>query len=197
MPPDTLPAPSFAPSAAPTEFHLEEFRQLRTTIRERSTARVVVSIITFVSWGVLALAVPHSDESMLSGLVPLVVLATGFELVFALHVGVERIGRYLAVFYEASSGMPKWETAIAAFGRTAARTTTQPHLLLATEFIVATGINLVFGVELERSVLAQDVAMGVFHAAFISRVVQALRQASRQREADAAAFRAIAHDLST
>src|SRR5579863_2237213 len=128
MPPDTLPAPSSAHVASPAEFHLEEFRQLRTTIRERSTARVVVSFITFVSWGVLALVVRHSDESMVYGLVPLVVLATGFELGFALHVGVERIGRYLTVFYEAAPGMPKWETAIATFGRTAAGTRTQPHV---------------------------------------------------------------------
>jgi hypothetical protein len=195
MPPDPLPAPSSAHSASPAAFQLEEFRQLRTAIRERSTARVLVSFITFVSWGVLALVVRHSDASMAYGLVPLVVLAAGFELVLALHVGVERIGRYLAVFYEASPGMPKWETAIAAFGRTAARTRTQPHVLLASEFIVSTGINLVFAVEFDLSVLAQDLAMAVFHVAFIARVVQAARQASHQREADAAAFRAIAKDL--
>jgi hypothetical protein len=198
MPPDTLPAPSSAHSAAsPAEFHLEEFRQLRTTIRERSTARVVVSFITFVSWGALALVVRHSDESMAYGLVPLVVLVTGFELVFSLHVGVERIGRYLTVFYEASPGMPKWETAIAAFGRTVVRGQTQPHVLLASEFIVTTGINLVLAVEFDRSVLAQDIAMAVFHVAFIGRVVRAVRQSSRQRETDAAALRAIAQDLGT
>ena len=195
MPPDPLPAPSSAHSASPAAFQLEEFRQLRTTIRERSTARVVVSFITFVSWGVLALVVRHSTESMAYGLVPLVVLAVGFELVFALHVSVERIGQYLTVFHEASPGMPKWETAIAAFGRTAARTRTQPHVLLANEFIVVTGINLVLAVEFEISDLAPDIAIAVFHVAFIVRVVQAVRQARHQREADAAAFQAIAQDL--
>jgi hypothetical protein len=200
MPPDSLPAPSSAhsASASPAAFQLEEFRQLRTTIRERSTARVVVSFITFVSWGVLALVVRHSSDSLLDGLVPLVVLAAGFELVLALHVGVERIGRYLAVFYEASPGMPKWETAIAAFGRRTVQPRTPPRALMANEFIfiVATGINLVLvlAAKFDRAML-QNVALAVLHVTFVARVFQAVQQASRQREADEAAFRAIAKDL--
>jgi|SRR5579864_181861 len=194
MPPDTFPAPSAHP-ASPADFQLEEFRQLRATIRERSTSRVVVSFITFVSWGALTLALRHWDEPMAYGLVPLVVLVTGFESVFALHVGVERIGRYLLVFYEASPGMPKWETAIAAFGRTAGRRRTRPHVLMASEFIVATGLNLLFAVHLAWSAPAEDMAMAAFHVTFVARVVQALRHASRQREVDAEAFLAIANDL--
>ena len=195
MPSDPLPVPSSPEAASRAEFRLEEFRQLRATIRERSAARVVVSLITFVSWGVLALGLRQSDESMAFGLVPLVVLVAGFELVFALHVGVERIGRYVAVFYEAAPEMPKWETAIAAFGRSAARQTTQTHVLLATEFILATGINLLFAIQPHGYALPESLAMAVFHAAFIARVAQAVRQAARQREMDAAAFRAIAQDL--
>ena len=33
-------------------------------------------------------------------LIPLLVLATTFEITFALHTGVERIGRYIQVFFE-------------------------------------------------------------------------------------------------
>jgi hypothetical protein len=195
MPPDTLPSPSSMQAPSPAEFRIEEFRQLRATIRERSIARVVVSLITFVSWGALALGLPHSDDSMVFGFVPLVVLAAGFELVFALHVGVERIGRYLAVFYETAAEMPKWETAIAAFGRSAARKATPIHALLATEFIVAAAFNLLFAVEAGFGALPKSIAMAVFHVAFIARVLQAVRQAGRQREVDAAAFRAIAQDI--
>jgi hypothetical protein len=195
MPPDTLPRSSSTGTALPTEFRLEEFRQLRATIRERTIARVAVSLITFVSWGVLALGLPHSDDSVVSGLVPLVVLVAGFELVFALHVGVERIGRYVAVFYETAGEMPKWETAIAAFGRSPARQATQTHVLLATEFIVATALNLLFAVEAGLAALPKDLALAVFHAAFIARIAQAVRQASRQRDVDAAAFSAIARDI--
>jgi hypothetical protein len=194
MPPDTPPAPSSA-NPSPIEFRFEEFRQLRATIRERSVARVVVSLITFVSWAALVLALRQSRESVVDGLVPLVVLVVGFELVFGLHVGVERIGRYLTVFYEAAPGMPKWETAIAAFGRSAVRSRTQPHVLLATEFIVSTGLNLVFAGWPDMTALAQSIAMAVFHVTFIARVVQAARQANRQRDADTEAFRAVAHDL--
>jgi len=196
MLPDPLPTPSSALSASPAEFRLEEFRQLRATIRGRGAARVVVSSITFVSWGVLVLAFRHADESMMYGLLPLVVLVAGFELVFALHVGVERIGRYLTVFYEASPGMPKWETAIAAFGRSAVEGRAQPHVLLASEFMIATGLNLILAVQSDAS-LAQGIAIAVVHLAFIARIVQAVRQAGRQRDVDTAAFRAIAQDLRT
>jgi hypothetical protein len=203
MLPDTLPAPSSAPSASPAEFRLEEFRQLRATIRERGATRVVVSLITFVSWAALALAFRHAHESMVYGLLPLVVLVAGFELVFALHVGVERIGRYLTAFYEASPGMPKWETAIAAFGRSAGGGRAQPHVLLAIEFTVATGLNLLFlflaflAAQPDTSALTQGSAIAVLHAVFIARIVQAVRQAGRQRDADGAAFGAIAKDIST
>ena len=43
----------------------------------------------------------------LATLVPLLVLAAAFECVFALHVGIERVGRYLQVFYE-----DRWEQLI-------------------------------------------------------------------------------------
>jgi hypothetical protein len=150
-----------------------------------------------VSWAALALAFGRADESMAYGVVPFIVLVAGFELVFALHVGVERIGRYLTVFYEASPGMPKWETAIAAFGRTAVGGRVQPHVLLASEFIIATGLNLFFTVQPDMSALTQNIAIAVLHVAFIARIVQATRQVRRQRDTDGAAFRAIAKDLGT
>jgi len=198
MPTDPRATPPSAHGATPEEVGLEEFRQLRATIRERSTARVVVSIITFVSWAALALVLHHWDESMVCGLIPLVVLIVGFELMFALHVSVERIGRYVAVFYEGPPQAPKWETAIAAFGRSAAARATQTHVLLAGEFIVATGLNLVVlvvAVQPDPYVSSLSIAMAVIHGAFIARVAQARRQAARQREADTAVFRAIAQDL--
>ena len=40
---------------------------------------------------------------------PLAILVGGFESINALHVGVERIGRYLQVFYEGMPA-PAWET---------------------------------------------------------------------------------------
>lgn len=198
MPTDPPPALPSAHVVTPEEFGLEEFRQLRATIRERSTARVVVSLITFVSWAAIALALRHWDESAVCSLVPLVVLIVGFELAFALHVGVERIGRYVAVFYEGPPQAPKWETAIAAFGRSPAAKATRTHVLLTGEFIVAAGLNLVVlvvAVRPDAYVSSLSIVLAVIHVGFIARVVLALRQAVRQREADTGAFRAIARDL--
>ena len=39
-----------------------------------------------------------------AALLPLLVLAAGFEAIFALHINVERIGRYLQVFHDAMAG---------------------------------------------------------------------------------------------
>ena len=94
--------------------------------------------------------------------------------------------------------MPKWETAIAAFGRSPVAKATRTHVLLAGEFIVAAGLNLVvlvLAVQPDAYVSAPNIAMAAIHAAFIARVVLALRQAARQREADTEVFRAIAGDL--
>ena len=50
----------------------------------------------------------------ISTLVPLLVLAAGFEAIFALHMNVERIGRYLQVFHEQDGG---WEHVAMRFGQ--------------------------------------------------------------------------------
>ena len=42
----------------------------------------------------------------LAAIVPLVVLVSTFEVVRVLHVGVERIGRYVQVFFEEPPGEP-------------------------------------------------------------------------------------------
>jgi hypothetical protein len=59
---------------------------------------------------------PASSGGAFLALVTQVPLAAGFEAVFALHVGVERIGRYLQVFHEDAGGPPAWERHAMAFG---------------------------------------------------------------------------------
>ena len=46
----------------------------------------------------------------LLGLTLLAILVGGFEAIHALHVGAERIGRYLQVYYEDTPDGPRWET---------------------------------------------------------------------------------------
>src|SRR3954466_13290010 len=93
--------------------HQEEFAALRATIRERGTARMVLFPICIAVWAGAAIATTAAVGLPIAALAPLVVLAAGFEAIFALHVNVERIGRYLQVFHEPEGG---WEHVAMAFG---------------------------------------------------------------------------------
>ena len=88
-----------------------EYRALRDTIRERGTARLCAVLGGIVAWGALIVALFATGVGgWLATLVPLVVLVATFEVNFFIHTGVERIGRYLQVFYEERSGNAGWET---------------------------------------------------------------------------------------
>ena len=97
----------------------DEYSALRATIRERGTARVYVFTAGVAAWAAAAIATAALASTPVAALLPLLVLAAAFEGVFALHVGVERIGRYLQVFYETNPpappglpALPNWETHI-------------------------------------------------------------------------------------
>src|SRR3954470_4153172 len=76
-----------------TSRELEEYRALRDTIRERGTARHWIVVVGFGLWGALALAVAVLAAPPVATLLPLLVLAVVFEAIFAIHTGVERVGR--------------------------------------------------------------------------------------------------------
>jgi hypothetical protein len=67
----------------PAQTSSEEYRELRATIRERGTARLFVMTITLVAWAGLALAIKALFFAPVLMLVPLLLLATGFELGYA------------------------------------------------------------------------------------------------------------------
>lgn len=186
----------------PDEFRLREFQELRATIRQRGHVRVIVSVLTFVSWAALVIAAFDHPLPPLC-LVPLFVLAAGFEAVYAVHTGAERIGRYLLVFYERQAEMPKWETAIAAFGRTEAARAIGGSALFAPAFLLAAGLNLAAtyavlpGGPRSFADLTAVTALTGAHAAFVVRLLAARAKARRQRELDTAAFRAIEAELKT
>jgi hypothetical protein len=119
----------------------EEYRALRATIRERGTTRTIVLAITFFAWALVASLVFGGASSRPAILLPaLLLLAAGFESAFALHVGVERIGRYLQVHYEAAATLPAWErTAMRLGEEPAAATGIDP--LAAPLFLIATILN--------------------------------------------------------
>ena len=94
-------------------FGLEEYRALRATIRERGSLRFLVTTITFSAWAAVLTTLCAVTVVPTFVLVPLVVLAAGFELNLAIHVGVERIGRYLQLKYERDpQSAAGWEHAV-------------------------------------------------------------------------------------
>ena len=158
---------------------------MRATIAQRGTVRMALVPLVFVGWAAVAVATAAVITDALSTLVPLLVLVAGFEAVVAIHLNVERIGRYLQVFHEDDSG---WEHVAMQFGQRFPGTGTDP--LFERLFAIAVSVNylpVVLGGE-----VSEMVVLAILHLAFLVRMRVARRAASRQREADLAQFREIA-----
>ena len=171
-----------------TERELEEYKELRATIRQRGSVRTCVFVAGLVGWALVAsgttIALAATFVSLpLITVLPLILLAGAFEAVFALHVGVERIGRYLQVFYD-----DRWEETAMAFGAPLAGTGSDP--LFAVFFGVATIFNFV-PVLLAEPVRIELAVVGGAHALFLLRLVVARHVAGRQRAADLDRFRTL------
>ena len=67
---------------------------MRATIAQRGTVRMALVPLVFVGWAAVAVATAAVITDALSTLVPLLVLVAGFEAVVAIHLNVERIGRF-------------------------------------------------------------------------------------------------------
>lgn len=142
---------------------------------------------TFAAWAAVALAVLVLNDTPVASLLPLAVLAGGFEAIHALHVGVERIGRYLQVYYEQGAGLPRWETTAMAVGPALPGGGIDP--LFSVIFVCAAMVNLL-PVVTDTPLL--DTALAVIaHAAFVFRVVRARGAAARQRAVELESFRAL------
>jgi hypothetical protein len=161
----------------------EEYKALRATIRERGTARICLFCGGLVGWGALMLATAALASTPLATLLPLVVLAALFEGIYALHAGVERIGRYVQAVHE--DGDPGWEHAAMAFGRPKGAASvdalfTVPFLLAA---ILNMGPALYVGPTIEETIF-----VGGAHALFAVRLFFARATAARQRAIDLERF---------
>lgn len=164
-----------------TPYEDQQYTALRTTIRERGTARIWIFVVGLIAWAGIAVLALMLTALPFAALFPLLVLAATFEGVYALHVGVERIGRYLQVYCEDS-----WEKTAMAFGAPLAGTGSDP--IFALLFGLATAIN--FGpVLFAGPVSAELVVIGGAHAIFLTRVIRARRAAKAQRAADLERFR--------
>ena len=163
-----------------TDSALEEYTALRATITQRGSVRTCVFVLGLAIWCMVAVAATFVSIPLITVL-PLVLLAGTFEAVFALHVGVERIGRYLQVFHE-----DRWEQTAMAFGAPLAGTGSDP--LFAVFFGLATMCNFV-PVLLVEPVRIELALIGGAHALFIVRLIVARQVAGRQRAADLERFR--------
>jgi len=161
----------------------EEYRALRATIRERGTARVCLFAAGFAAWGALTVATAALASTPLATLLPLLVLAALFEALYALHVGVERIGRYIQVFHE--EGGQGWEHAAMAFGRPKGAAATDP--LFSILFALAIVFNAAPALILHPTI-EEIVFVGGAHALFALRLVLGRAAAARQRAIDLERF---------
>ena len=172
-----------------------EFSALRQTIATRGTVRTVLLPVTLIAWSVLAATLLVFGPALvfsplpLASIFPLVVLAAGFEAIHALHVGAERIGRYLQVFYEGAGDGPRWETTAMAVGPALPGGGIDP--LFTVLFAGATVLNALTAV-LPQPTTVELAAVGALHGAFLVRVVRAGMAAARQRAVELESYRALA-----
>ena len=144
--------------------------------------------VTLIGWAIVAATVTALGGHLATSLFPLVVLAGGFEAVHALHVGVERIGRYLQVFYESPPEGPMWETTAMSVGPALPGGGVDP--LFTVIFVFATAVNLLPLIVASPTPL-ELLVIGLFHAGFVVRLVRARGAATRQRAVDLESYRAV------
>lgn len=167
-----------------------EFTVLRQTIAARGTARMALLPLTVIGWTSITVALLHGSVTVppLLSLVPLSVLIGGFEAIHALNVGVERIGRYLQVYYEGTADGPTWETTAMSVGPGLPGGGIDP--LFTVVFVALAALNLALVFPELHDVKGYAVVIPV-HVIFWIRVIRARGAAARQRAVDLETFRAI------
>ena len=171
--------PSHDPAAA-------EYAALRATIRDRGTVRVCSILIGLAVWAALVVTLVASEASGAVTLVPLVVLAATFEINFFIHTAVERVGRYIQVFYEERAQWHGWETTAMRYGTTFPAAGLDPIFsLLFFAAALANFLSLLSGYPHE----GWNVVSLVAHVAFNYRIVRARRSSAAQRAVDLDRFR--------
>jgi hypothetical protein len=142
-----------------------------------------------VAWAALAVAVGALGLVPLAWLIPLLALVAGFETVYGLYVGIERVGRYLQVFYETVPDTqghgPEWERRAMAYGLQFPQKGPDP--LSAEVFLIAGFFNLL-GLFMSRLSRVQAVVLAVPHVIYYLRVLAVRRRAAKLRAQDLERF---------
>jgi hypothetical protein len=171
-----------------SDFSQSEYEALRSTIRERGTARLCAVLAGLAVWGALAIALLLAELQGAITLVPFVVLAATFEINFFIHTGVERIGRYIQIFYEEHTGATGWETIAMSYG---AKFPSGLDPLFSLIFAVAAAINFLSALAVAERRPGWIGLSLVAHVAFGYRIVSARKLAAAQRALDLDRFRGL------
>lgn len=180
------------------ELSRSEFDILRNTIRSRGTARIALLVSGIASWALVLTLILIWLPNPVAAAIPLLILVAVYEANRVLHLGVERIGRYLQVFYEEgpSAGVaevsarsitpPAWERAAMILGP--AMPGAGGHPLFLPVFVLATLINLL-AVLLPGPIELEFLVMAVPHFAFVAWLIYADRGMRKQRGVELHRFR--------
>jgi hypothetical protein len=166
-----------------------EFAVLRQTISTRGTVRIILLPVTLLGWGALVSTFLITGHvSPLASTLSLAAVAAGFEAIHALHVGVERIGRYLQVYYEVSYDGPQWETTCMLVGPALPGGGVDPLFTLLLGGATIANLMPLFAV---ASTPVELTIVGLLHGLFLVRLVRARWAAARQRAVELESYRAI------
>lgn len=180
------------------DYTAREFEVLRQTIRSRGGSRPLVVLGGLSAWAGVLVVVLAWLPNPLASVIPLVVLLATFEVVRTLHLGVERIGRYIQVFVEedsggsAPTGGPKWEHTAMHFGGSVPGAGTHPYFVGV--FVVAIPVNFL-AVVFPGPLMVELATLAVPHLAFLVWMLYCDRGMRRQRVAELARFRALKDSL--
>jgi hypothetical protein len=171
-----------------------EYAALRETIRARGGVRPIAFLVGVGVWAATLLGVLAWLGQPLASVIPLLVLLATFEVVRSLHLGVERIGRYIQVFFEETEGglagmrPPAWERTAMAFGPSVPGAGVHPYF--AAVFLLATVVNFL-AVLLPGPVPVELATLAVPHLAFAVWLAYCDRGMRKQRATELARFRAL------
>jgi len=168
-----------------------EYGALRDTIRERGTARMWAVLGGLAAWGALSAALLITETGGAMPLVTLVVLASTYEINFFIHTGVERIGRYIQVFYEERDVRAGWETIAMKYG---AKFPSGLDPLFSIVFAAAALVNFLGSLPAAGRRPGWVVLSLAGHLAFAYRMVSTRTAARSQRALDLERFRNLANE---
>jgi hypothetical protein len=178
-----------------TDLDAREYSALRDVISSRGTARQSLVLAGTIGWSIALVAVIVWIPSPVASMIPLVVLAAAFETNRVLTLGVERIGRYLQVFFESDGTAgdataplrpPAWERTAMSFGASVPGAGGHPlHLPL---FFFATLVNT-FAVLIPDPVAIELRVLLVPHVSFLIWMLYCDRAMRRQRTRELERFK--------